>query len=580
MRKVFRLIILVICIFTLAFTAPAYSRAAWQNDAKPSVVFILSNSMKDARLAEFYDLLQPEEKDINMSIFYTDDLNTLTDNSTVISKLSSAEEVFIVGVPMKTDRDSMNEDWLKYPALDQLKKNSTTAKWYYVYTLSSTSSFDWRNLSCNHTEINLISSTYPWLTMYSNNLFDKYKDLGLNSWAVKPTTVAGYGLAVYMQYVLNGNTCAGLSYSMLLEKMNIAAPVSTVDEKCETARKMITKELSPNNSLLNVKTIDVQKMEASAEVTYKEDHYRVFDDMYIIDSGIYKLNQESDGNPICFDGGYGGSIMERVWHENRWIHNTYSIHQSKAASDYTEGDAITIEKDSSGNFYVGKTINDRYYIYKYNAKHKLEKTICINNLTRSSCNKFYLLKKDQVLVQTTLPADQYSADTGYTYNGLKCYDNLFLVNMNNGKIIRKYDTGLNYGNIEIKNQKIYMVNSKAEKLLIINGTTGNVEKIINIKDFSIINEKNSYSEELGTDRSYYYSVYKNHIYFQKKSGVYKLSTDDGSWSKIISGKQFQFFKIQDMRATDFVVKNDKEMYILAVFFDEECSTDFYKYSIK
>jgi hypothetical protein len=84
--------------------------ATQQNDAKPAVVFILSNSMKDSKLAEFYELLQPEEKDINMSIFYTDDLTTLIDNSAVKSKLSSADEVFIVGVPMKADRDSMNDN--------------------------------------------------------------------------------------------------------------------------------------------------------------------------------------------------------------------------------------------------------------------------------------------------------------------------------------------------------------------------------------------------------------------------------------------------------------------------------------
>jgi hypothetical protein len=235
---------------------------------------------------------------------------------------------------------------------------------------------------------------------------------------------------------------------------------------------------------------------------------------------------------------------------------------------------LDIKRDSAGNWYLLTKNNDKTYIYQLDEHLKVKYKVCVSDLTDSQFSNFYILKDGNVLLETFDLADTTEA---WNY-AARNYNNLQLINLKSGTITLKYDTGYeNGGYVKTDGNFIYMRDKSKKNIVRIDSSSGKVKNIIDLSDYDYLIKPHDYSEELGTQYDYDYSVSGKYLYLLKKNGVYRIDLGNGKFRKL-TDDSYKPFGIQDMRFLDFKVKNSNTFYILAVNFDSECATDFYTYT--
>lgn len=589
-RRIFILLILLTIILLIASKdndqVIKKVEVATQTEIKEQICIIANSKLKSSRVDEFFQylLLEGDKKSVNA--YYVDSYEDIDKNLEVLNNIRNVDQVIFIGIPTKTEHDSEKENWLKFVELDKFRElGKADTKWYYVATIDSIDFADWVNMNCNQWDkYNRISGDYPWYCFTHDGRFDSINDLGIKENRVSPTLLAGYGLGVYLQYKIYGNHCTNNTYLEVVSKMEDANDTMEKRSKdIEEVRRLITGEKTIIEDTNMVNVINATEAEsASKKGEFSEKHFDVFDTMYAGEEGIWKLHKQENGNPIIFTGGFGDRsvsdpemmFFEGTWEEDHWKENIYRepMNLSKVIlNDYT------MKKDFSGNWYgSGEDEEDeKFYLCTFDQNRKFIKKICISDILNAVCYEFDLVNKNQIIVPThSYYGHIMNEDTDLQYR-YSYIDGISLIDIDTEQITKRYDVGFPLYQIKVSDGKIIGIDYTEEWLIIINQESGEVEKSIFLGNLEFVKEETDERTWGGT--KYFYDMVGDTVYFLKKSGIFALDIKDGKCNKIIDGKNLDFFSQSDMYATDFLVKNNKEMYILAVHVDEECATDFYQY---
>ncbi|QHQ61556.1 hypothetical protein Ana3638_12860 [Anaerocolumna sedimenticola] len=167
---------------------------------------------------------------------------------------------------------------------------------------------------------------------------------------------------------------------------------------------------------------------------------------------------------------------------------------------------------------------DKNYIYQLDEHLCVKYKVCVSDLIDSQLSNFYILTNGKVFIDTYDSADTTTNEASWN-EAARLYKNLQLI-------------------------------------FIIDSGSGKVVKIIDLSEYDDLIKPFDYSEELGTQYDYDYTISGKYLYLLKKTGVYS----------------YKPFGIQDMQFLDFKGKNADTFYIQAVNFDSECATHFYTYT--
>jgi hypothetical protein len=336
---------------------------------------------------------------------------------------------------------------------------------------------------------------------------------------------------------------------------------------------------------------------------YTQKHYSIFDVFYNSNytRGIFTMGQTAAGDPICYDAAYlsvsksngdkvysltGGkwklqstypkneyALRVLTWSDRKWNIKVYRYTDGATANPFKTNAPLDIKRDSAGNWYLLTKNNDKTYIYQLDEHLKVKYKVSVSDLTDSQFSNFYILRDGNVLLETFDLADTTDA---WNY-AARNYNNLQLINLKSETITLSYDSGYeNGGYVKTDGNFIYMRDKSKKNIVRIDSSSGKVKNIIDLSDYDYLIKPHDYSEELGTQYDYDYSVSGKYLYLLKKNGVYRIDLGNGKFRKL-TDDSYKPFGIQDMRFLDFKVKNSNTFYILAVNFDSECATDFYTY---
>ncbi len=564
-------------------------------DAASHIVFIMNYNMVNSKVAEFYKYLGDFTGHSTVDCIYSYSISTVLTDQTVLSKIADAEKVIMIGLQPTID---------KLEILESYKKAG--ANFYSVIYQG----YDERVLKS--AGLNILSARQVWIDMYYADIADE-KQLNFTDSDSTPTPLAGLGLAISLQYNFNNNSCNEISYSDLSNKMTTEALHGINEEIFNKSKNLLTKgpifPLNENDPVLYLSEVNEPDMLNQ----YKQKHYNVYKTFYNSSTaqGIFSMEQTTDGTPVCYNtilydpdlfkneklyAWVGGkwkpqnstpadeySLRVLTWSDGTWITKSFRYTDSGAKiNPLKTRDTKEIKRDSNGNWYISVRYEDKFYIYELDKSLKIKHEICISDLTDSLYAGFYLLSKGQVLLKTYDPADSSSqAVWGISNdpNDLRLYNNLQLLDLASGKIIREYDTGYypSSGDIKVNGNFIYMQDYSEDNIIVIDSDSGKVVNIIHLADYGHLLKLFDYSEELGSQYNYDYAVSGKYMYILKKTGIYRINMENGHLRTLMDGSH-EPFNIQDMRFLDFKIKNSNTFYILAVFFDAECAADFYTYT--
>lgn len=562
-----------------------------QEEKKEQICLIINSTLKSSRVDEFFLHLSLEEDKMSVNVYYVDTYQDIDDNAEAIEDISNANQVIVIGIPSKTEHNHNRENWLKFVELDKFKAlGKADAKWYYVAALDSIDSTDWSNLIVNYGQTyNTVSGEYPWYCFTHNGRFDSIIDLGIKGESIKPTWLAGYGLGVYLQYKVYGNHCTNQTYSDIITEMEVSDDtMENRSNDIEEARKLITGEITiiDDTNMINVIDATEEKL-SSQNAEFIEKHYDVFDTMYVGEEGIWGLEKDENGNPIISTGANGDytksdtemMFFEGTWEEDHWEEKTYrdAMDLSKVVFTYLD---YNMKKDLLGNWYASAVDkeDEKLYLCAFDQNRNFIKKICLSDTVSTYVSDdFYVVNKNQIIIPTySYYGWIMNQDKDLEYNN-RYIDGITLIDLETEQIIRKYDVGFPIHDIKVSDGKILGLDYTNEWLVIINQESGEVEKSIFIGNLGFVKEETD--ERTWSDIRNFYDIYEDTVYFMKKSGIYTININDGKCSRILEGGNLEFFRNPDMYATDFLVKDNREMYILAVYIDEECATDFYQYKL-
>lgn len=563
------------------------SEVVKQEEEKEQICIIINSILQSSRVDEFFRCLSLEADKKSIEAYYVSTYQEIEENSEAIKTIGNADQVIVIGIPSKTEHNSEKENWLQFVELDTLRAHGKTdTKWYYVATLDSIDSTDWYNMNINKRETyNTISGEYPWYCLSHNGGFDSINDLRIEGENINPTLLAGYGLGVYLQYKIYGNHCTNNTYSELVSKMKVIDDkMENRSKEIEEARKLITGEKTIIEDTIMVNAINATDDEStSPKSEFTENHFDVYDIMSAGEDGIWLLEKEENGNPIVYTSGNGEStegkyiaFFERTWDKDHWEKKNYRerMDMSKVVSFYTN---YSTKKDFYGNWYASAEDeqDEKLYLCTFNQNRKFIKKVCLSDILDTVCYDFDVADKNQIIVPTYSYYGQImneDKDLQYHYSYI---DKIALVDLETEQIIRKYDVGFPLHQIKVSDGKIFGLDYTDEWLVIINQESGEVEKSIFIGNLDFVKEETE--ERTWGNTKFYYDIYGDTVYFLKKSVIYTININDGKCRRIIEGENLNFFSQPNMYATDFLVRDNREMYILAVHVDEECATDFYQY---
>lgn len=559
----------------------------------PHVVFIMNHNLANAKIAEFYKYLGSTENHSIVDYIYSYSVSTVLKDETAMSKVAEADEIIMIGTQLSNDN------------FDELKSSGkTNANFHNVTWLDEYNRF---LRFSKTTGLNILSSRQVWIDMYYANIAD-VKQLNFNNSDSKPTLTAGLGLAIYLQYEINNNSCINTSYSDLESYMTAETLSEIGEELYEKTKKLLTNESTSifNESGPILHLTEENKPDLINQ--YKQNHYNIIDDLYNGNhsSGIFSMEQTTDGNPICYEtisldySKYKGydvyawngtkwkiqksypleehALRVLTWSNGKWNTKVYRYTDDGKKENPLKTDlAFGIRRDSDGNSYMAINKNDKYYIFQLDKYLKVKYKVCVSDLIESQFAGFHLLMNGKILLETFDSADTTSNEA-YWNNEFRLYNNLQLVNLKSGKITREYDTSYYpYGYIKVKGKYIYMRDKSLENIVVIDSYSGRLVKVIHLADLDYLIKPHEYSSDLGSQYDYDFAISGKYIYILKKTGIYRIDKENGNCLKIMDNS-YKPFGIQDMRFVDFEVKNSETLYIFSVYFDAECASNFYIYT--
>ncbi|QHQ60754.1 hypothetical protein Ana3638_08195 [Anaerocolumna sedimenticola] len=566
-------------------------------DAASHIVFIMNYNMVNSKVAEFYKYLGDFTGHSTVDCIYSYSISTILTDQTVISKITDADKVIMVGLQPTIDNLDILESYTKAGVKFDLAFYQTSNESVFKYSALKS--------DLESVGLNIMSARQVWIDMYYADIADE-KQLNFTDSDSTPTPIAGLGLAISLQYNFNNNSCNDISYSDLLNKMT-AGVLDGIDEDIfNKTKNLITVgrmfPLNENDPVLHLSEVNEPNMLNQ----YTQKHYEVFKTFYNGNTahGIFTMEQTPAGAPVCYnsirlDPDYmkdeklyawtGGkwkplksvpaeeySLRVLTWSDGTWITESFRYTDSGTKPNpLKKQDTNEIKRDSNGNWYISVRYEDKFYIYQLDKSLKVKHEVCISDLTDSQNTGFYLLSDGKVLLKTYDPADSSS----HAPNNLQLYNNLQLLDLASGKIIREYDTGYypSSGDIKVNGKFIYMQDYSEDNIIVIDSDSGKVINIIHLADYGYLIKLHDYSELLGSQYNYDYAVSGKYMYILKKTGIYRINMENGHLRTLMDGSH-EPFNIQDMRFLDFKVKNSNTFYILAVFFDAECAADFYTYT--
>lgn len=339
---------------------------------------------------------------------------------------------------------------------------------------------------------------------------------------------------------------------------------------------------------------------------YKESPYEVFKALHNSSStGIYSMDLKTDGSPVTYDAVTLESAKQKgtkvyAWNGSKWaLQTSYPLNEyglrvntwsngkwnekvlrytnvTGKTNPFKSKSPLKIQRDSSDQWYMSVAIDDQFYIYQLDKSLKVKYSANVSTITSSKYSDFYLLMSDKVLIKT-YDIDNSSPDAEWN-SKYWTYKPLQLLNLKQGKITREYNAGYDIdGYIKINGKYAYMRDKSKENIIVLNSYAGKVSKVISLSDYEELTKVHDYSEELGTQYHYDYTISGKYIYILKKTGVYRIDLSNGKFREIMDDS-YKPFGIQDMRFLDFEVKDENNLYVLAVFFDERFPTNFYTYT--
>lgn len=556
-------------------------------DTKTNTLFILSKDLIHTETAVFYQQLNSAQENLAIDTIYADSLSSVLTDRSSFSVLAAADKVIIIGLlPSKEE------------VVEIKGHTKADSKLYFVATRSFYAN------QLDSAQINVLSAHQLWIDLYYAKIAD-IKQLNFNNPDSKPTPAAGLALAVYLQYHINGNTCADTTYTILSSKAGLENKTGIDESFYTSARRFITESNSytADEKIPALQLKEIVKPELINQ--YTEKTYNIFKQLYHSGStGIFSMEQTLENTPVCYDtiyldatdtnekiyswngskwtpakSGISGEYVLRVltWSAGKWNKKLYRFSDGSDEKNLLKtNEALHVQKDEAGNWYMSMISGDHYYIAQLDKTLKVKYKVNISTLTDSRYSDFYLLTSGKVLLETYESAANNPEESMYREN-LRLYNHLQQLVLKSGKITKEYEDYYPYGYVKIKDGFIYMRDKSKENIIIINSKTGEAVNRINLADYDYLVRPYNYSEELGSQYDYDYAVSGNYLYLLKKSGIYRIDITDGKFRKIMDDSYIPF-GIQDMRFLDFEVKNSSSLYIMAVNFDAECATDFYIYT--
>lgn len=339
---------------------------------------------------------------------------------------------------------------------------------------------------------------------------------------------------------------------------------------------------------------------------YVEKTYAVFETLYNASStGIYKMGLKTDGSPVTYDAVTLDTAKQKgtkvyAWNGSKWaLQTSYPLNEyglrvntwsngkwNEKILRFTSVSGKTnpfksiapqkIQRDSSDQWYMSVVLNGQQYIYQLDKSLKVKYSANVSSLISSTYSDFYVLMSDKVLIKT-YDFDKSSPDAEWN-SKYWTFKPLQLLNLKQGKITREYNTGYDIdGYIRVNGKYAYMRDKTKENIIVLNTYAGKVSKVITLSDYEELTKVHDYSEELGSKYYYDYTISGKYIYILKKTGIYRIDLGNGKFREIMDGLSKPFVT-QDMRFLDFQVKDENNLYVLAVFFDERFPTNFYTFT--
>lgn len=338
---------------------------------------------------------------------------------------------------------------------------------------------------------------------------------------------------------------------------------------------------------------------------YTEKNYEVFLTLHnASSSGIYSIGQQTDGSPVLYDSVTLDTIKEKgtkvygwsggkwtvqtsyppdeyglrviSWSNEKWSEKVYRFtNASGKVNPFKSQSSLNIQRDSSGHWYMSARINYEDYIYQLDDSLKVKHSSNVSILTSSKYSNYYLLTSGKVILETydfdeSIPGSEWS-DTYRTYN-------LQLLNLEQDEITKYYSIGYDIDRyVRVNGKDIYIRDKSKENIIVLDSNTGKLSKVIALADYEDLAKVHDNSQELGSKYYNDYVISGKYLYLLKKTGIYRIDLDNGKYREIMDGSS-KPFEIQDMVFLDFAVKDENNMYILAVFFDERFPSNFYTYT--
>lgn len=338
---------------------------------------------------------------------------------------------------------------------------------------------------------------------------------------------------------------------------------------CSKDNRQVQVNIDDNNQINMVKAIETVK--DLNNTTYLETYFNIAPETYNEgDSSLTIFTEDELGNPEILKTDTS-SIVEMVWAEDGWNKYQYTISLDTVDK---ESQIIDVKKDNAGNYYIEINNEGEYFIYFFDSEMKFISKIKISNSQDAYTYQFYVMKEGIIVVQTYFTNSEKGIFNIKYQKKMLC-NKLSIYDLNEKMILWSTVSDSNFGEIvKVNDQKIVCKDTKDVNLLIIDSMSGNIEKTIDLSQTPLFVDQ----EFIQDRKDSMVSFYEDYLYILKKSGLYRLNIIDGTLSLLLNSKDYAYFSKANLIADYFVMKNEKEFYIIG-YSGQESSSDFYKYAV-
>lgn len=244
-----------------------------------------------------------------------------------------------------------------------------------------------------------------------------------------------------------------------------------------------------------------------------------------------------------------------------------------------EYDLIT-HRDDEGNWYMGgrNRINGLYYIYCFDANTQFIQLICLNDIIPNVDAFYYLYDKNQILVCATEIEGLAIAEEN-NENDRLTMDMFYLVDLEQKKIIKKFDIGIPLYNIHAYQHYLYAFTEDSNCIIEFDLENEKITKSINIQPFlqmlKKVDNTNIVYNLPGEPAAYYrdllFDIVDNHLYLLSYYGLFKIDMESGACQQMIAKDKLEHKEGPWNAAYELSVIRDTEIYICANDVDDDFS---------